>query len=197
VTGTAAPPPISSERLSLVALTPDLLATMSGDGDEARPFDWPMWWPDDGDRRVLTVWRSRAAQGLPDVTWGPRALVDGDGRMVGHAGFHRPPAPMDRALDDPTFVGRRDPAAGGVVEIGYTIFPMHRGQGYASEAVRALVDWARATGEVGTVLAAVAADNTSSMGVLGRAGGFVEIGRCRSDDGEVEIVYRRDIGPAT
>jgi len=34
------------------------------------------------------------------------------------------------------------PAADGVTEIGYGIVPSHQNQGYMSEAVRALVDWA-------------------------------------------------------
>jgi RimJ/RimL family protein N-acetyltransferase len=188
--------PILSERLSLVVLTPDLLATMSGELDEARPFAWPSWWPDEGDRRHLTMWRNRAAESELNVVWGPRAVVDAFGQMLGHAGFHLPPVPIAAALDDPTFVGRREPAARGVVELGYTIFPIYRHRGFATEAVRALISWAQGTGEVGAVLAAVAVNNNSSVRVLDRVGGFKEIGSCRSDDGDREVVYRRDIaGP--
>src|SRR4051794_14976461 len=97
--------PILSERLSLVAMTPELLATMSGDLDEASQFAWPPWWPDEHDRRHLTMWRRRAAESSLNVAWGPRAVVDAHGRMLGHAGFHLPPAPIESRLDDPTFVG--------------------------------------------------------------------------------------------
>ena len=189
--------PISAGRLSLVVMTPDLMATMCGDVDGARPFAWPSWWPDDRDRGHLAMWRDRAAEAELDIAWGPRAVVDAHGQMLGHAGFHRPPAPIESGLGDPTFLGRRDPAAGGVVELGYTIFPTYRRRGYATEAVSALISWAQGTGEVGAVLAAVAADNTSSVHVLERVGGFIEIGSCRSDDGDVEVVYRRDISGAT
>jgi RimJ/RimL family protein N-acetyltransferase len=189
--------PILSERLSLVVMTPDLMATMSGDLDEARPFAWPSWWPDERDRRHLTIWRNRAAEAELNIAWGPRAVVDAHGQMLGHAGFHLPPAPIKNRLDDPTFIGRRDPAAGGVVELGCTIFPIYRHRGFATEAVRALIRWAQGTGEVGAVLAAVAVDNTSSVRVLERVGGFIEIGSCRSDNGDLELVYRRDISGAT
>jgi RimJ/RimL family protein N-acetyltransferase len=188
--------PILSERLSLVVMTPDVLGLMSGERDGVRPFAWPSWWPDERDRGHLTMWMNQAAVAELHSAWGPRAVVDADGQMLGHVGFHRPPAPIERALDDPTFVGRRDRVAGGVVEIGYTIFPIHQHRGFATEAVAALISWARATGEVGAVLAAVAADNAASVRVLDRVGGFAEIGTCRSDDGDLEVVYRRDIAGA-
>jgi RimJ/RimL family protein N-acetyltransferase len=174
-------------------MTPDVLASMSGERDDGRPFAWPSWWPDELDRGHLTIWRDRAVEAERNIAWGPRAVVDADGQMLGHVGFHRPPAPIERGLDDPTFVGRRDPVSGGVVELGYTIFPIYRHCGFATEAVGALIGWAQGTGEVGAVLAAVAADNAPSVRVLERVGGFVEIGTCRSDIGDVEVVYRRDI----
>jgi RimJ/RimL family protein N-acetyltransferase len=112
--------------------------------------------------------------------------------MVGHAGFHLPPRPLALALDDPTFVGQREPIDG-AVEIGYTIFPSQRGRGYATEAVAALVDWAARTSEVRVVLAAIVRGNEASVRVLDRVGGFVAIGTCRNFEREVEVVYRRDL----
>src|SRR5262245_50277039 len=137
--------PIDTPRLSLVALTPELLMLMSGDA----------------------------------------------------VGFHCPPRPLAIALDDPTFVGEREPGIDGVVEIGYTIFPDQRGRGYATEAVTALVDWAAQSSEVRVVLAAIVRGNDASVRVLERVGGFVELGTCRNDDGEVEVVYRRDVHAPT
>jgi ribosomal-protein-alanine N-acetyltransferase len=184
--------PIHTPRLSLVALTTDLLALMSGDEDGSRPFDWPGWWPDDADRRHLAIWHDRAAVDERNIAWGPRALVDPDHRMVGHAGFHLPPRPLALALDDPTFVGQSEPTDG-AVEIGYTIFPSQRGRGYATEAVAALVDWAARTFEVRVVLAAIVRGNDASVRVLERVGGFVDVGTCRNDTGDVEVVFRRDL----
>jgi RimJ/RimL family protein N-acetyltransferase len=185
--------PIVSERLSLVVMTPDVLAAMSGQGDGASPFAWPDRWPDERDRGHVTLWRSRAAAGELNIAWGPRAVVDAHGQMLGHVGFHLPPAPLERCLDDPTFVGRRDPVVGGVVELGYTIFPDYRHRGVATEAVAALIGWAQGTGEVGAVLAAIEANNASSLRVLARVGGFIPVGTCRTEAGDGEVVYRRDI----
>ena len=185
-------PTISTARLRLVAMTPELLAVMRGDAHGPRPFAWPEWWPDDADRTHLCVWHDRAVASELNVQWGARALVDNRRQMVGHAGFHLPPQPLDRALADPTFVGARDPVGGGVVEVGYTIFPDARGRGYATEAVTALIDRAGATGEVGAVLAAIAEHNDASVRVLNRVGGFRKIGTCRADDA-IEVVYRRDL----
>jgi RimJ/RimL family protein N-acetyltransferase len=180
-----------TDRFALVALTSDVLAMMLGERDGERPFAWPDWWPDDVDRGHLRVWSDRAGDDA-NVAWGPRAIVLPNGHMIGSAGFHVPPQPLEVALEDPTFVGRRDPLTGGAVEIGYSIFPEYRGNGYATEAVAALIDWAARTGEVGAVLAAVGYDNVASQRVLERVGGFVEIGTCEADATR-EIVYRRDL----
>ena len=122
---------------------------------------------------------------------GPRAILDDHRRMVGHAGFHLAPLALADALSDQTFVGAREPAGIATVEIGYTIFPAHRGNGYATEAVTGLLELAWRNG-VDAVLASVAQDNEPSLRVLDRVGGFVPIGTCTSDDGETELVFRRD-----
>ena len=189
--------PIRSPRLSLVALTAERLALMRGDRDGERPFDWPAWWPDETDRRHVSIWRDRASASARNVVWGPRAVVDADNHMVGHAGFHLPPRPLAQALDDPTFLGLPEPGINGAVEIGYTIFPSQRGRGYATEAVAALVDWAAQSIEVEAVLATIVRGNDASVRVLERVGSFAEIGLCRNDDGEVEVVYCRDLRPAS
>jgi RimJ/RimL family protein N-acetyltransferase len=180
-----------------VALTVEWLALMSGDAEGERPFGWPAWWPNDTDRRHVRMWQDRAAAADYNITWGPRAVVDADNQMVGHAGFHLPPRPLAQALDDATFVGLREPGIGGAVEIGYTIFPGQRGRGYATEAVAALVEWAARFDEVEAVLATIVRGNGASVRVLERVGGFAEIGVCRNDDDEVEIVYCRDLRPAS
>ena len=184
------PVPILSERVSLVALPPELLATIRGNVVVDRPFEWPQWWPDEADPRTwpsgTTEQRGRARR----TCCGDHAVVDRHSRMLGHAGFHLPPRSLEAALDDPSFVGTRDPVSGGVVEVGYTIFPDHRHQGYATEAVTALVDWAQTTTEVRAVLAAVDQHNAASVRVLESVGGFVRIGTCRAGDGTVEDVFR-------
>ena len=70
--------------------------------------------------------------------------------VVGDAGFHSPPVD-------------------GEVELGYSILPGHRGQGYATEAARALVEWALSQPDVERVVAG-APDNEASMRVLEKIG---------------------------
>ena len=184
---------IVSDRLSLVPLDAALLTAMSDHRAVVGAFTWPTWWPDEADRFHLSVWLERAATRGPASPWGPRAVVErGSNAMVGHAGFHLPPRPIDAALADPSFAGVVDPADGGAVEVGYTIFPSERGRGLATEAVNALVQWAFATGDVDVVLAAIDEHNAPSLAVIQRVGGFRMIGRCEAVDGSTEIVWRRD-----
>lgn len=66
------------------------------------------------------------------------------------------------------FKGR--PLPGGSVEIGYGIAPDYQGYGYATEGVRALVDWALAQPIVTRVIADCFPDNHRSARVLTKVG---------------------------
>jgi RimJ/RimL family protein N-acetyltransferase len=59
---------------------------------------------------------------------------------------------------------QRDAAA--FVEVGYEIAPEFRGRGYATEAARALIDKARAAGDVHTVRAHTLPSDNPSTSVL-------------------------------
>ena len=80
-----------------------------------------------------SAWTRRAHQVVDEpasAAWITGIVWDPDRRLaVGRAGFHGPP-------DD-----------AGMVEVGYSIDPQYRRQGYARAALRALVD--RATREPG------------------------------------------------
>ncbi len=65
---------------------------------------------------------------------------------------------------------------GGMVEIGYGILPQFQGNGYATEAVRAMTAWAAAQPGVKSVEAETEAENAASQSVLKKAG-FVPSGR--------------------
>jgi ribosomal-protein-alanine N-acetyltransferase len=71
-------------------------------------------------------------------------------------------------IGDLGFKGRPDDE--GTVEIGYSVLPAYRRQGFASEAVRALVDWALAQQGVRGIVAECNADNTPSIHVLEKVG---------------------------
>ena len=58
----------------------------------------------------------------------------------------------------------------GVIKIGYTIAPEYQGAGYATEAVRALIDYAFDVLEVDIVRAYASAENSPSIRVAEKAG---------------------------
>jgi [ribosomal protein S5]-alanine N-acetyltransferase len=166
---------IRTDRLELIPLTHAFLAATAA-GDRAAlpglvgasvPDDWP------GDAPV-EFWLPRAAD-ADALPWLARAIVLRETReMIGHAGFHRPPG-------DPV-ISRWAP---GGVEIGYTVFEVHRGRGYATEAAQGLLDFALERG-VRSVMATTALGNRASAAVLRRCG-FRHAGRIE-EDGEAEDV---------
>jgi RimJ/RimL family protein N-acetyltransferase len=66
--------------------------------------------------------------------------------------------------------GYLGPPADGVVEIGYSVVPEARGRGLATEIVQALAVRALAVDGVRKVIAHTLESNTTSQGVLRRAG---------------------------
>jgi len=62
------------------------------------------------------------------------------------------------------------PSVHGTVELGYVVLPSDRCQGYATEAVRALVTWAFDEPDVRAVLAHAEPDSAASLKVLNRCG---------------------------
>lgn len=77
-------------------------------------------------------------------------------------------------------------AARGSVEVGYAIEDRWQGQGFATEAVRAMSDFALGALGLPEVLGVVAADNLSSRRVLEKAG-FAP----PEDPSVTQLVYRR------
>jgi RimJ/RimL family protein N-acetyltransferase len=72
--------------------------------------------------------------------------------VIGDCGFVEPP---DRQ---------------GHVHVGFTVCEAERGQGYASEALAALIEWARRHEDVTRVLADTACTNLESIAVMEGAG---------------------------
>jgi ribosomal-protein-alanine N-acetyltransferase len=132
--------------------------------------------PDPGMTRFL---RHRIEQIKRDPgvqQWLARALVlRQSGRaMVGNAGFHGQP-------------GVNAPGHEHALEIGYGILAKHRGQGYATEAVTALLDWARGEG-IDHFVASVAPDNEPSLAIIHKLG-FVRTGEHWDDEDGLEHVF--------
>ncbi|SFS74565.1 GNAT family N-acetyltransferase [Paenibacillus sp. BC26] len=67
-------------------------------------------------------------------------------------------------------IGFKGKPTGGIAEVGYGFTPSARNQGYATESVRALLDWAFSTGQAATIVAECLADNHASINVLKKLG---------------------------
>jgi ribosomal-protein-alanine N-acetyltransferase len=74
------------------------------------------------------------------------------------------------------------PPQDGMVEIGYSVLPQYEGQGYATEMVTALVQWAMEQPGVVRVVAETEWANPASVRVLLKAG-FVPGGTAREPSG--------------
>ena len=122
--------------------------------------------------RWLAGMRARQLRDRPqDAAWLIRPIVRADTReAIGYLNFHAGP-------DDQ-----------GMVEIGYTLLPTARGQGYALEAVRAALDWARRVRQIRHFRASVAPDNERSLKLIGKLG-FVQTGEQWDPEDGLEHVF--------
>jgi ribosomal-protein-alanine N-acetyltransferase len=139
----------------LVALTPPLARVALE--DRARLVRVigarvPEIWPGADFLRMLP----RIAEGVEQISSGaePTRLVvhAADETLVGETGFHGPPD------------------GSGTIEVGYSIIPSYRGQGFATEATRALIRAALARPEVRRITAECLDDNFASLRVLEKLG---------------------------
>ncbi|MFJ6378451.1 GNAT family N-acetyltransferase [Kitasatospora sp. NPDC092039] len=124
--------------------------------------------------RARRIFGYRAGQLAEDPSAGPwitrAAVSEPDGVVVGDAGFHGPP---DEA---------------GMVEVGFTVVPGYRRQGYARAMLTALLARAAAEPGVRTVRARVSSDNTASLATI--AGfGFTRVGEQGNERDGLVIVF--------
>jgi ribosomal-protein-alanine N-acetyltransferase len=148
-------------------MTPTFLrASVDGDLREAEeqiqaslPTDWPSI-RDVLSRRLQQLESDPALQ-----PWLLRAMSLRESRtMIGHIGFHT--APGAEYLR---------PWSPGAVEFGFTVFPDYRRQGYATEASRALMQWARHVHGVTKFVLTIDPNNVPSQ-TLAASLGFERIG---------------------
>jgi RimJ/RimL family protein N-acetyltransferase len=130
------------------------------------------------------VWEIRAQQVVEDpasAAWVTGVVWDPERELpVGRAGFHGPPD------------------ADGMVEVGYSIDPQFRRQGYARAALRALLARAAAEPGVRTFRATISPGNLASRDLV-LAHGLVEVGEQEDDEDGLEIIYELPVDgrPAT
>lgn len=167
--------PIRTPRLELVAFEPDAIrALLDGDREHTEeligmplPEEFPTQDELDG---FLTVQLHRMERATARRAWMARLMKrTHDNALIGHCGFHGPPEMVGRA------------------EIGYSVFTVHRGQGYAKEAAGALVRWAFRRGEK-QVYASVSPDNQASLAVV-KALGFTQVGTQEDEVDGLELVF--------
>ncbi|WP_024799422.1 GNAT family N-acetyltransferase [Nocardia sp. BMG51109] len=135
-----------TERLVLRGWTSDEIdAVLAG----RHPAHWAADFPADGDRVVAGLLSEHAGW---STEYGHRLVLERDsGQVVGSLGLFWPPS-------------------GGALEIGYGMVPSRRGRGYATEATRALAEFAFTAPEVRTVFAEVELSNPASVRVLEKCG---------------------------
>ena len=147
---------IPAERLTLEGVTPAAATDLAQGGTGG--FEWLDGGPFEGTRDAAGMLVKAYQAGTHRPEWGMFVLVRSeDGRAVGGMGFHGAPDEEEKA------------------EIGYDLVESARGNGYATEALRALTIWALARGGVSTLTATVDRANTPSQSVVSRAG-FTQVG---------------------
>jgi [ribosomal protein S5]-alanine N-acetyltransferase len=150
--------PVRTSRLELIPLSADAIdALLQADGDQLRaltgaefphPVAPPPYMADS-----LPVVRDRLRSGDHDAEWWNWLIVRQDSR---------------EAVGSVAFGGRPD--AAGAVLIGYAMYPGREGQGYATEAVRAMLDWAFAQPGVNVIRALAPVWNTPAVHVAEKLG---------------------------
>jgi RimJ/RimL family protein N-acetyltransferase len=134
-------------------------------------FELPAGWPDDRDRPVLRRRREQIIEDPDSQKWLLRAMVlRQHRRLVGHIGFHGPPRTVGRA------------------ELGYSVMPEDRRQGYASEAARAMMAWAAREHGVSSFFVAISPDNQPSLALAAKLG-FTRVGEQIDDEDGLECVF--------
>lgn len=170
-----------TDRLELVAATHELVRAQIDELArwarllEARvPDGWPPELTED-------VWEYTADRLFEDpgvIGWWMWYFVlraDGDGRrvVIGTGGY------------------KGKPTQDGTAEVGYSVMRQYQGLGYATEAVRALVDWGFSHREVTRVVAETYPDLVPSIRVLEKLG-FAFIGP-GSDEGIIRYGLTREV----
>jgi RimJ/RimL family protein N-acetyltransferase len=135
-------------------------------------------WPQKALADVLPLFLEKLAANPEHYGWLVWLLILTDsepgGRiLVGDAGFHGPPSNA------------------GEIEIGYSILPQFRGNGYAFEAADGLIQYAFSHKNISRIISETSKDNLPSRRVLEKLG-FCPIGNGR-ESGDVRFILERPL----
>jgi len=177
-------PAISTDRLELRSLGPVFLrAILAGDCCEASQVLGATV-PEEclGSRDVCRMRLEQLAYNPALQPWLLRAMIRRtDQQMVGHIGFHT----------GPDAEHLRELAPGGI-EFGYTVFAPFRRQGFAREAVTALMQWATTEHGIRRFVVSIRPDNTPSLRLAAQFG-FQRVGEHVDEVDGLEHIYRLDV----
>jgi len=174
---TSDPAPIRTDRLTLESMSIPFMDALARKDVEAAGLEIgaevPLWMAE----KLQHFLQFRLAQLAVDPsirTWLGRAMVRtdeaGNRRVVGSLGFHGAPDPEGR------------------LEVGYSVDPPHRRQGYAREAIGALFDWAYRTYGITHFVASISPTNDASLSLAAQFG-FKKVGEQVDDVDGLEYVF--------
>jgi RimJ/RimL family protein N-acetyltransferase len=173
-------PAIRTARLELVSMPLAFMEALLAGDTAAASEAIGAEVPDNLRGNLEDFLRYRLAQVRADPSirrWLGRAMVltgaDGLRHVIGTIGFHGPPD------------GR------GRLEIGYSVHAPFRRQGFAREAVRAMLDWAAAEHGIHRFVASISPANEASLELI-RGFGFVQTGEQMDEIDGLELVFEVD-----
>lgn len=169
-------PTIRTPRLELVSMSIRFMRALVDRDRAAAEREIGATIPEDLPDQLEWFVRYRLAQLDADPTilrWLARAMILADDagarKVIGTIGFHGAPDEQGR------------------LEVGYRIEPEYRRQGFTTEAVRAMFDWAATTEAVHRFIASIRPANEASLGLVAQFG-FVQTGTQIDDVDGLELV---------
>jgi ribosomal-protein-alanine N-acetyltransferase len=150
-------PTLETERLRMIPFTREMmLMARSEQAHLAQQchIHIPKGWPDPELAFVLPRWIADYAYKPAQPAWEGLIIRKQDHVLIGNMGLKGGPDETGRA------------------DVGYTILPAFRNQGYATEMLRALITWAftATTNTITTITAECYSDNDASIRVLKKVG---------------------------
>jgi ribosomal-protein-alanine N-acetyltransferase len=144
---------LETDRLKLIPFSLDLMKAAMTDKaklGEMLGVGVPDSWPGSDLAEALPIFVKNIHPSNPVWDW--LIIHKGDRVLIGDVGF------------------MGGPDEEGVVEIGYSIVPEYRNQGYATEMASSLIQWALQRQEVKVITARTLKDNIASIKVLTKIG---------------------------
>jgi RimJ/RimL family protein N-acetyltransferase len=178
----ADPTIISTERLNLLPIPPAALRLLLGRLREQAQALLGVALPDEfasrSDDGFFQIQLDRMEESPQERDWMVRLMVlKGSPTAIGNIGFHGPPEVIGRA------------------ELGYTVYDPWRRQGFAIEAIRAMLAFAARRGSR-SVFISISPGNGPSLALAERLG-FRQVGVQEDEVDGTELVFELPVGAAT